>query len=109
MRWPIKDFKVSRRPNIIRPIKLNTTFPEDIRAKLELHLFSTVEQRVPKGAIQKFLCERITEFFSQKRVYLQSDEITLVRHALLHAQASLWNELGAEEHLKVQRLLETLK
>ena len=55
-----------RRPDVIRPIKLTTTLPEDIRVKLDLHLFSDLEDRVPKGAYQKFLIERIQEFFDSR-------------------------------------------
>lgn len=53
-----------RRPSIIRPVPLTTAFPEDIRAKLDLYLWSESEQRVPKGAYQKFLVERIRAFFT---------------------------------------------
>lgn len=63
-----------RHPNIIRPIKLTTTLPEDIRAKLDLHLYSDVEGRVPNGAIQKFLIARIQEFFGEPD--LSTSEIT---------------------------------
>ena len=55
-----------RPPNIIRPIKLTTTIPEDLMARLQIHLFSDVEGRVPQGAYQQFLCDRIREFFSDK-------------------------------------------
>lgn len=55
-----------RHPNIIRPIKLTTTIPEDLRLKLDLYLFSDVEGRIPKGAYQDFICARIREFFSLK-------------------------------------------
>lgn len=58
---------MSRPPNIHRPIKLTTTIPENIRAQLDLHLWSTVEGRVPQGAYQTFLCDRIREFFLFKR------------------------------------------
>jgi len=54
---------MARQPNIQRPIKLTTTLPEDIRGKLDLHLFSDAEGRVPKGAYQGFLIERIKDFF----------------------------------------------
>ena len=57
---------------IIRPVKLTTTFPEDIRAKLDLFLFSEVEGCVPKGAIQTFLLDRIREFFTNVPVTLPS-------------------------------------
>ena len=57
---------MTRQPNVIRPIKLTTTLPEDVRAKLDLHLYSEAEGRVPKGAIQAFLIERIREYFAGK-------------------------------------------
>jgi hypothetical protein len=60
--------------SIIRPVKLTTTFPEDIRVKLDLHLFSLVEGRVPKGAYQAFLLERIRAFFSHKQLQLPTGE-----------------------------------
>lgn len=53
-----------RTPNIIRPSKLTLHLPEDIRAKLDLYLFSDIEGRIPQGAYQQFLTERINEFFS---------------------------------------------
>jgi hypothetical protein len=55
-----------RHPDIIRPIKLTTTLPEDVKAKLDLHLFSEVAGRVPIGAYQKFFLERIKDFFYEK-------------------------------------------
>jgi hypothetical protein len=58
--------------SIIRPVKLTTTFPEDVRVKLDLHLFSTIEGRVPKGAYQTFLVDRIRTFFSNKQLQLPS-------------------------------------
>lgn len=53
-----------KRPKIIRPTKLTMALPEDVRAKLDLHLFSQVEGRVPMGAYQRFFIERIKEFFN---------------------------------------------
>jgi hypothetical protein len=55
---------MSTPPLLIRPVKLTTTLPEDVHGRLMLHLYSPGEGRVPKGAIQRFLVERITEFFS---------------------------------------------
>jgi hypothetical protein len=54
------------RPLILRPIKLTTTLPEDVYAKLKLYLYSDIEGRVPKGAIQRFLIARINEFFTRQ-------------------------------------------
>ena len=56
-----------RPANIIRPSKLTTTLPEDLRAKLDLHLWSELEQRVPVGAYQRFLVERIVEYSTLRR------------------------------------------
>lgn len=57
---------MARRPNILRPITLNTTLPEDLRAKLDLHLFSEVEGRVPKGAYQRLITELLNQYFNRK-------------------------------------------
>lgn len=55
-----------KRPKVIRPTRLHLALPEDIRARLDLYLFSTVEQRVPFGAYQTFFVERVQEFLSRK-------------------------------------------
>lgn len=57
-----------RPANILRPTRLTTTLPEDVRAKLDIHLYSTVEGRIPVGAYSKFLSERVREFFEPKAV-----------------------------------------
>jgi len=54
-----------RKPNTVRPVSLKTSIPEDLYTKLTLHLFSDLEGRVPMGAYQKFICERIREFFAR--------------------------------------------
>lgn len=71
-----------KKPKIIRPVKLTTNLPEDVRAKLDLHLYSEVEGRVPFGAYQRFLVERIQEFFSERRTYLTEEERLVVRRIL---------------------------
>jgi hypothetical protein len=47
-------------------MRLNTCIPEDLRVILDTHLWSDIEHRIPKGAYQKFICERIQEYFAQK-------------------------------------------
>lgn len=47
--------------NIIPPTKLTFSLPQDLRARLDLYLFSEVENRVPHGAYQDFLGELIRE------------------------------------------------
>ncbi len=40
---------------IQRPIRVHTTFPEDIYGRVLLKLYSPVEGKVPKGAMQTYL------------------------------------------------------
>lgn len=55
---------VGRPPNVLRPCKLSVYLPEDLKAKLDLHLFSAVEGRIPHGAYSGFFADRVREFFS---------------------------------------------
>jgi ferredoxin-NADP reductase len=63
---------MARRHNIVRPIPLNTAIPEDIRAWLDLHLFSELEGRVPKGAYQAFILRKIKEEREWRRLDLEA-------------------------------------
>lgn len=54
-----------RPPNIIRPIHLKTSLPEDLRARLDLHLWSEVECRVPMGAYQKLIVQLLREYLDR--------------------------------------------
>jgi hypothetical protein len=56
---------MSGRPYVLRPIPLTTSLPEDVHAKLMLYLYSEAEGKVPKGAISRFLVERINEYFTK--------------------------------------------
>ena len=56
---------MSRRPNVIPPTRLTLRLPEDVRAKLDLHLFSELEGRVPQGRYQEFFLARIKEYFDR--------------------------------------------
>jgi hypothetical protein len=46
------------------------TLPEDVRARLDLHLYSELEGRVPHGEYQKFFVARILEFLDHERLDL---------------------------------------
>ncbi len=56
---------MSRRKNIIPVTQLCLKLPEDLRAKLDLYLFSDLEGRVPQGKYQEFFIARIKEFFEK--------------------------------------------
>jgi hypothetical protein len=60
---------MARRPLIIRPVKINLCLPEDLHARLMLHLYSESEQRVPQGAIQRFFVDRLLEFFNTPKEF----------------------------------------
>ena len=61
---------MSRRPNPTPSIMLNVALPAPQHSQLTLHLFSELEGRVPLGAYQRFLVERINEYFQHKRLDL---------------------------------------
>lgn len=51
-----------RPKNIIRPIHLKTSLPEDLRTWLDLHLWSEVECRVPMGAYQRLIVQLLRDY-----------------------------------------------
>jgi len=60
-----------RRPSVIRPTSLHISLPEDVRVKLDLLLYSPIEQRIPRSAYQEFFAERIREFLGWRRLTLE--------------------------------------
>lgn len=55
-----------RRPNVIRPSQLTLWLPEDIRARLDLYLWSQLEGRVPHGAYSRLISQLLREHFDSK-------------------------------------------
>lgn len=59
------------RPKSLDPgISLHTKIPESLHSKLTLLLWSELENRVPAGAYQSFICSRIREFLDHRRLDL---------------------------------------
>lgn len=85
-----------KKPQIIRPSKLTMTLPEDIRAKLDLYLYSDSEQRIPHAAYQKFFVERINEFFKPKPYEPTAAERKLIKLLLSSAVQELPQEWWVE-------------
>lgn len=52
-------------PNVIRPYRLNINIPEDLKVKIDLHLWSEVEGRVPHGAHRAFFIQLANEYFKK--------------------------------------------
>jgi hypothetical protein len=54
------------RPSKLIPSeRLGVYIPRDLKVRIDLHLFSEVEGRVPSGAYSKFAEERFREFFNK--------------------------------------------
>jgi len=53
---------VPRPANIIRSTKLNLCLPEDIRAWLDIHLWSDAELRVPLGSYQRLILSLLRKY-----------------------------------------------
>ena len=53
-------------PLIVRPTKLTMALPEDVRARLDLELYSETESRVPHGAYQQFFLARLRDYFNSR-------------------------------------------
>lgn len=54
-----------RPKNIMRPVHLKTSLPEDLRTRLDLHLWSEVECRVPMGAYQRLIVQLLREYLDR--------------------------------------------
>lgn len=55
---------MSRPPSVIPGVKLCFHLPQDVKAKLALHLYSPSEQRIPHGAYSVFLVQLIRTYFN---------------------------------------------
>ena len=50
---------------IMRPVRKNLSFPEDLAARVDLMLYSELEQKIPHGAWQGFLMGLMREYFAK--------------------------------------------
>lgn len=57
--------------NIQKTRHLSTNLPEDLLARLDLTLYSEIEQRVPLGSYKAFFTARMQEFFSWRKLDLE--------------------------------------
>lgn len=90
-----------RPPNVLRPTSLHLMLPEDIRAKLDLHLYSSVEKRVPLGAYQRFFLDLIQEWFLRGSIQTSKDVLSEIYHGLeLIYSASSHPDVNRDEALR---------
>lgn len=93
---------VGRPPKILRPVKMTIYLPEDVKAKLDLHLFSAVEGRVPHGDYSKFISERVREFFD---VASPAAKLVAFKTLIQQTELSGWNE---EQRIALEALRDHL-
>lgn len=67
--------------------------PEEETARLELHLWSEAEQRIPYAARQRFIVERIQEYFAR-------ESLDLAAFLGLPPGTVVYGDKHAIEHLK---------
>lgn len=56
---------MARPKKTTRTVFKNIGLPEDLVARLELHLYSDLEGRIPQGAQQEFFTKLLREFFEE--------------------------------------------
>ena len=59
--------RTGRPPQVIKSVSRHVRFQSPLMAELELHLFSSVEGRVPYGALSEFLGQAARELLD--RIY----------------------------------------
>jgi hypothetical protein len=53
---------------IQRPVHKNLSLPEDLVGRVELELYSEVQQRVPMGAWQALVTELLTDWLQRRGI-----------------------------------------
>ena len=57
---------MARPKKTIRTVYQNIGLPEDLAAKVELELYSDLEEKVPFGAKQEFFTKLVRDFFEER-------------------------------------------
>lgn len=87
-----------RRPNLNPTERMHVRLPADLAQKVELLLFSDLEGRVPYGAYQAFITQRLVEFFEDKPLDLGPYLGTLPGEAVVRGKTGVVHKLMT--HLK---------
>lgn len=58
---------MSRPKQTVPSVPVNVALPAPLKEKLDLELFSEVENRIPTGAYKDFFTRLITQYFEQHR------------------------------------------
>ena len=49
----------------LKSVQMNISLPEDLAARVKLHLFSEVEGKIPHGRQQEFFSKIVRHFFDE--------------------------------------------
>ena len=74
-------------------MKFHASLPEDLKARLDLHLYSEIEGCIPRGALSNLMAQLVREFFEPKPLV---NEETL---RWMRMVGMLVNQLGGEYSL----------
>lgn len=85
-----------RKPAIEPNRQLEIKLPRDLSVRLDLHLWSDLEERVPRGAYSNLIVPLLREFFERKRL-----DISL----LLSSEPGTHFVYGSEEAIAALQLL----
>ena len=62
----------------VRTIYKNIGLPEDLVSRMELELYSDLEEKIPFGAMQAFFTQLLRDYFSKQEVLkIVSDNVEL--------------------------------
>lgn len=85
---------MARPYNILRPVKFHISLPEDLKAKVDLHLWSQVEQRIPTGKLSEFFTDLARQFFSGGKPIVHETLLTNSTDTAAHAMRGLLTEIA---------------
>ena len=63
---------MSRPKGVQRRISKNISLPEDLVARMELELFSEVEERIPVGAQSKLIEQLLRDHFNKQPIIVET-------------------------------------
>lgn len=78
-----------RPKNLHEARKLHISVPGDLWPKLDLHLHSAAEGRIPHAAYQNFFRDRVKDFFESARADLSVYLPSLPRGSIISGEATV--------------------
>lgn len=80
---------MARPLHILRPVKVHIAVPEDLKAKIDLHLWSNVEGKIPHGVMSGFFVDLARKFFNRGETTSPHQVAETVDPTATHSMAML--------------------